>query len=334
MRAIEGPIAQRIQTQIVPAINSVYTAANGWYDKNGNLLSQPLYPFAAPFNSPNPAVNPPNPGVVNNYEGVLPIKPDAASSVAWVTASVSASVIVGPNPKNIDCSNSTSNSVQCTFDLRKSSSPQTLQVTASASKVGIGFRQPPGLLANVSYAGLTLSSASIQNTLVSDGTAQVVYQAVAPAAGGKVTVSIGINAADDSITDANNSATGWFIRNQWYMFTYYAVSGRYAPGGNEKCAGGPASTPCLTMYVDGVPNNNVRALLVFAGRFLTGVNTPLRPMTGDPAIGDPKSYFEGYNLRAATNYLSATPPSSFWWVFDKHSAATSAFNDRTFSIAP
>ncbi|HZV25087.1 MAG TPA: hypothetical protein VFG00_02245, partial [Acidothermaceae bacterium] len=316
MRVIEGPIAQRIQAQIVPAINNVYftDTATGKYWGN----ARPLYPFAAPFNNPTPERDlllppPPNDGSIDNYEGVLPLAPDASSEVGWLTSgSFFPSCAIGGGA-NCGLSVMPSSTTISYSVVGVGSPPPTLTIWAYASAVGTGFRQPPGILANVSDPGYT--SRSIENTLRPDGKAMVVYQGTPPL--GNSTVTLTINAADDPITDWSNATTGWFIRNQWYKFTYYAVSGRYTPGGNQTCTGGPASRPCLTINVDGVPNNNIHALLVFAGRFLTGVNAPGRPS------GQLASYFENANK---------TPPNN--WVFETHSAVTSSFNDRAFAIAP
>ncbi len=320
MRAIEGPIAQRIQTQIAPAINSVYTTANGWTN------TQPLYPFAAPFSSPSPEVDPPNDGSVGNYEGVLPIAQDAATEVTWLSVPP-ISCTISPPGGGVSCGLCTvsSTTVSCTVAGVGPPAP-TLQLTAYASKVGTGFRQPPGILSKVSDPGF--SSRSIENTLQSNGTAMVVYQGVPPL--GVSSLTITINAADDPITSSDQAIapnTSWFIRNQWYKFTYYAVSQGFAPGGAGGCGPNPTLPLCLTINNDAVPNDDKHAVLVFAGRALTTPAERVGAACSTSAAqtrpsGQLTSYFECENATVADS------------VFEKRPAATSAFNDHAFAIAP
>ena len=92
-----------------------------------------------------------------------------------------------------------------------------------------------------------------------------------------------------------NPSGAWFILNQWYKQTYYAVSPGYAPGG--VAVGSPATcstsgTPrCLTVGNLPAPTNNKQVILVLAGRALNGNARP----------SGIANYLEGANLTAAND---------------------------------
>jgi len=141
----------------------------------------------------------------------------------------------------------------------------------------------------------------------------------------------------------------WFLSNQWYRQTYYAISPGFAPGGvppGATCIPAPgtpsccnplptvAPTPsCLTVNnlrpvasASCTPGNpsadpcstvNKQALLILAGRALNGV---LRP-TGNVA-----DYLENANLTAA----NATTP----FVYEHRAGVPTAINDRVVVVSP
>lgn len=119
--------------------------------------------------------------------------------------------------------------------------------------------------------------------------------------------------------DTYDSAS-WFIKQQWYRQTYYAVAPGFLPAGGGSCTAG---TNCLT--VSGLPSsyatpNDKRAILVFAGRALNGSARP------SSTLGD---YLEGENATPADNsfahFASTTTTSG---------GTTSTVNDRVIVIAP
>jgi len=78
---------------------------------------------------------------------------------------------------------------------------------------------------------------------------------------------------DHPLLDPNNAVTGWFVRNQWHRFAFYAVSEGFAPGWNSQCntAGNPA---CLTVNTPSIPAVGRRAVVALAGRSLSGQARP------------------------------------------------------------
>ena len=121
--------------------------------------------------------------------------------------------------------------------------------------------------------------------------------------------------------DANPNGA-WFIANQWYKQTYYAVSPGYAPGGvavgsSAACSPLPATPSCLKVNnLLPAPSNNKGAILVLAGRSLNGSPRP-------PGIAN---YLESANLTAAND---TTP-----FVYEHRAGVPTAINDRVVVVSP
>jgi len=118
-----------------------------------------------------------------------------------------------------------------------------------------------------------------------------------------------------------NPNIAWFLLNQWYRQTYYAVSLGFVPGGvppgnPAACNPLPATPSCLT--VNNLPpsfaqNNDKQAILVFAGRALDG---QIRPSSS------PANYLEGQN---------ATPAD---FIFEHRAGTATTINDRVVVVSP
>jgi len=109
-----------------------------------------------------------------------------------------------------------------------------------------------------------------------------------------------------------NPSIAWFISNQWYRQTYYAVSQNYLPGASP----GPpctAGTTCLTVNNLPTPNNNKQAILVFTGRALGGQTRP---------SGTLANYLEGQN---------STPADL---IFEHRAGTATTINDRVVVVSP
>lgn len=116
-----------------------------------------------------------------------------------------------------------------------------------------------------------------------------------------------------------NPNIAWFIANQWYRQTYYAMALGYAPGviapGNPAGCNPPTVTapPCLT--VNNLPGttNNKQAILIFAGRALDNQSHP---------SGSLSNYLEGQN---------ATPNDL---IFEHRTGVSTTINDRVVVVSP
>jgi hypothetical protein len=327
--AIEAAIAQRMEREISPRLRQVYTAANGWTLSPAVALpaGTSLYPYAAPFSNPEATPDAPNnpdrtvyTGVVGNYIGLIPIAAQMPSSVAWVNpaSGFTLTLLGGSLLTAANCSASTSTLFRCTLVFSLASS-FTLDV--DASNIGTGFRQAPGLQANLQVTGGT---GTVTNSLLSDGSARVRIN-VTPSFPviGTIRIRLPINAADAVINDAT---TAWYFRNDWHKLTLYAVSQGFAPGpgggGGGGGGGGPptppvgacggANPPCLTINDGRYPATTGRAALILAGRALSGQSRP---------SGVLSNYLEGENLSPLDEVL-------------RRGAATSAINDRIVAVDP
>ena len=139
--------------------------------------------------------------------------------------------------------------------------------------------------------------------------------------GNRVTITVPLPAPPSYLpiisgNPAVNPTGAWFILNQWYRQTYYAISPGYAPGGVGACNPPvPTALPCLTVNNLATPTNNKKAILVFAGRSL---NSSTRPSA------NPADYLEGQN---------STPADL---IFEHRSGVPTTINDRVvvLSLSP
>ena len=115
-----------------------------------------------------------------------------------------------------------------------------------------------------------------------------------------------------------NPNIAWFLLNQWYRQTYYAMSPGFAPGGVPSgnpaaCSPLPATPSCLTVNNLPAPKDNKSAILVFAGRALNGSARP---------SGILANYLEGQN---------STPTD---YIYEHRAGTPTAINDRVVVVSP
>jgi hypothetical protein len=118
-----------------------------------------------------------------------------------------------------------------------------------------------------------------------------------------------------------NPNGAWFIANQWYKQTYYAVSPGFAAGGvpvgsPAACSPLPATPSCLKVNNLPAPADNKGAILVLAGRALSG----------SPRPSGIANYLESANLAAAND---TTP-----FVYEHRAGVPTAINDRVVVVSP
>jgi hypothetical protein len=133
------------------------------------------------------------------------------------------------------------------------------------------------------------------------------------------TITFALPAPPGYLSRLSDPSIDWFISNQWYRQTYYAISPGFAPGGVPSgnpadCNPLPGTPPCLTVNNLPAPTNNKQAILVFAGRALDGQT---RPVPGTLA-----NYLEGQN---------ATPADS---IFVHRAGSPTTTNDRVVVVSP
>jgi len=157
-------------------------------------------------------------------------------------------------------------------------------------------------------AGGTLTySGTLQNSDQMNGQATITFSPPAPGYLPRLT--------NPSSTNPN---IVWFLSNQWYRQTYYAMSPGFAPGGvpygnPAACSPLPATPSCLTVNNLPAPKDNKSAILVFFGRAL---GSQARPSA------NPADYLEGQN---------STPADL---IFEHRAGTPTTINDRVVVVSP
>jgi hypothetical protein len=129
-----------------------------------------------------------------------------------------------------------------------------------------------------------------------------------------------------------NPNIAWFLSNQWYSQTFFAVSPDFLPGGGGNCVSNP---PCLTVKNLSAPLSTGQAILILAGRSLNGTARP---------SANPKDYLEGENcnLTPGKDLDVGSSTCTFWAdslkpndnVYEHRAGAPTAINDRVVVVSP
>jgi len=350
MAAVEPVVAARIERDVKPYIQAWSDPVTGWG----------AYPFAAPFAAGGPPANPGRAqaeykGATGQANGLLPITTDP-NWARWQTSSISITQIPGgtgtganvpPDPttiNSIDCSASSASQISCLVDYTGGSVSDRpaikLQATLLNAAVSFptAFKFADASMTDKNGDPLTTDPAfgnwspttptftpTTSNTALADGTGLVVFTGrlqnptnPPSGTGGRVTIKVPVSY--HPITNSTDPKSGWFIANQWYRQTYFAVSPGYVPGGGNSCSPLPSAPPCLT--VNSLPSsyatsNDKQAILVFAGRALNGTPRP---------SGFFANYLENANLSAA----QGTTP----YVYEHRAGIPTSINDRVVVVSP
>jgi hypothetical protein len=321
MPALEAAIAERMQREIAPALQSVYTSSQ----YAGIPGSSPMYPYAAPFGG-GPGTSASFQGVAGTYQGLLPFSQTQGCNPATDARCTTTLLAWSPAPPNPpppayktggygsiqtqSCSWQSSNNVaMCEGEYREDSgnvsgAGMLIEMTATINNVARGLRRIDWTKAQVvarndspdPWEQVTLEPSSPPDTTMNtDGSVTVKFRARLPNIDAKGWVTwaqyrisldravIGDHFLLDPATSGPGAATSWFVRNQWYRLLYYAVAQQNTAGALSAFDCTP-STNCLSFNA----TQNVRALLVLAGRSL-GSPPAARPN------GSLKDYLEYQN---------------------------------------
>lgn len=319
MPALEGAIARRIELQVAPALKSVY-ADPLW----GTSSTTPAFAFAAPFTDPSTATYL---GQVGLYQGLLPFNYHSSScsgdprcesdAVTWSSPSLTTTGGTGYLPSSPSCSVIASaptcegyyygGSLNIVLTNEVADVTKGLRTfTASDHTTTVWYWRWVST-GGGSWQGPTVLTGATSRKLVSSGAAQFIASASLPSVStwGYYHIEESRPAlADHSILSSSSASTGWFVRNEWYRLTYYAISSSHAPGGSLSCIDG---VTCLRVTNLTDPTTQ-QAILALAGRAL-----PLRSQTR-PSSG-------------LTNYLEDGA-----LVFNQ-APISATFNDRFISVS-
>ena len=258
MAAIAGPVADRLQRQVAPAIS-------GWNSLEPLVARQwatPYLPFASTFS--DPATHSYVCGDAGVREGLLPLEFTSSCDTRW-TGSVS--LLSGLI--SMGCSQQASY-LSCQFLNLLGIPPFSARITATGAGVANSFRSA------IASSDLTITgggSASTFSLALSDVTAAAtatIDVAWPPAlAIGLVEVQIPYLANAAVLTD---SRLTWFKNNNWERYTYYSVAPSATANSSAPCA---AAGDAGCIEIRGLPDStgnywNKRLALALVGPALSG----------------------------------------------------------------
>lgn len=279
--AVEPVVAKRIETQIVPVLKTVY-AGSDWSTTTAN----PVYPSAVTFTDPSTSIFL---GALGENRGLLPMFTMATNPthVVWYSGSSSNRPTVSQvggsgSVTSFDCSSAASTTINASCSVTYDGSPR-IEIRASARRVARTMRQLNLAAVPLTWADPVNPSPSVYAAFIPSTAADayVFVQANLPNSPGTtttVTVPIGV-LADHSLTDPNNAATAWFVKNNWHHLVYYAFAPSFEANGSLSCTN---NSTCLTV-TNLTPTGKQRAILIFAGRALGAQARP---------SGNESDYFE------------------------------------------
>jgi len=311
MGPVEASVASRLQSLAKYYIYNPTNPASSttYYGRWG------VFPYPATFANPATSLYL---GDSSRTEGLLPITA-TQSNVQWGTPSISK--IAGTGSITSTSCTFSAMSVSCTINYQ--SGRPVVQVSVTAPNVGMTFAQP--LVASDitvaacggSMSNTTFSPATPALNASPAGSYTVVYSGRTPnpcvfGTWGNLTITIPFPAMS-ALTSSTDPIARWFIVNQWYKQTYYAVSPGYVVGGGNTC--GPSPLPaCLTVNNLSGTTDNKRVLLILAGRSINGTARP-------DATGTLANYLENQNNSVMDRIFETNRQSA-------------TFNDRVIVVAP
>lgn len=321
---VEQVVAARIQRDIVAQYiynsdPSLTDSANQWSDDSSRRDKSRYFdawggfPFASPFANPASSSFA---GQAGTYEGLLPVV--ANLSYIWSSGSVVQTGGSGSVSSTSCTTINSSTNLKC--NITYSSGAPTIRMSGIVDGVGRSFVQLTRL-SDVSTPGGT-SALSLSGSLDGAGAGIVMLDATLRNRAGNTTINITINNGSliaSPLISTTDGFAGWFNRNQWYKQTYYAVSPGYAPGGAGSC--NPAASPyCLSVDNAAAPTNNKRAIIILAGRSLSGASRP---------NGNPLDYLEAKNKDTGDYAFEHASGNT-----TTYQGATVEINDRVIVVAP
>ena len=316
--AIAGPVADRLQRQVLPVLADWHTVefaateaslgvGNGrsWGSAPPAGWNLPYLPFASSWSNPT---TDDYCGNQDAYEGLAPVDPTCYRSPWTGTSTATGGLNVLGGGACIDLNGT---HLRCRYQRLLGLGALTARITAQAANVGRAFRgtiraSEIVISGNGSVTNMTMS---IPNN-TSDATA--VIDVTWPGILGLLqVVTVDVPHLQDAAV-LSDARIAWFLNNQWQRYTYYAVAPGATVSAPTNCAN-PAYTGCLTVTglpASAGPANRKRLLLMLSGRALAGETQP---------SANRNDYFESPN--DATNIAGGA--STF-----ASGTVTATFNDR------
>jgi hypothetical protein len=326
--ALEAAVADRTQREIAPAIRTVFMLDSNNPRRWVSSSSSPVYPYPAPFANPGTSNFQ---GAAGLNQGLLPVN-SAASMVSYASTPADAVETGGLGSIEAFCSWESAGVRYCWGGYGPDSNQGdnvVVQMTATFTNVAMGLRALDMTRIQVRARDDPTGSPWIENVPVS-------YRAEMNdgSTSGKPRGSVTIRAwatlpnlvvegwgwwaiyemridrrviADHALVDPDHSTLGWFVRNQWHRFSYYAAATQSTADGLPSSSG-CSSSNCLRINDPGT--RNIRALLILAGRALPGQSRPSNDLADYVEIqnADGGTLFEQRPVRRVTMAANANAP--------------------------
>ena len=328
MPVIEGAIASRIEREIVPALNSVYTPAT-W----GFSGSNPVLPLAAPFANPGTSnyQGAASTCVLNVCKGLLPFfqtvgctpaadpRCTTSGGLPFFVFSKSGNDVQTAGSGSIQTQSTcswTSTVYTCTGEYLQPSISVTVKINVANVAMGLraldlskvtctavddaGGGDPVKTVACTASVALQ-TDGSATFTVATSALPDIVGSGWGPYANYKISIDRAA-VGDHALLSSTDSTTGWFVRNEWYRLVYYAVAQGHTAGTlPPACATG---TTCLPPITNVAPTGAQRAILILSGRSLNGLSRPSATLADYLESGNATGAFERKTVTApaATSY--------------------------------
>jgi hypothetical protein len=309
--AIEPVVAARIERDVVPYMTAYATAWSA-------------YPFPVTF-SPGPGTSASRAssqyfGASSESAGLLPVA--STLTYSWAAGSPAVAVTSGTAVvSSSSCATSASPAGwQCTvtfaavltgtniLNFTQTLNNPVIRIVATIANAGSVFATKK-TTADVSSLPFLTSQSLSYSPLSNSSTTTVTYTGTLTAscvrlviAGGCANQTVTVTIPDpgfSNLTSASNTTlncsgtncgSGWFIANQWYRQTYYALAPGYRPGGGYSCTAGSNCLSVSNLRSSYAASNDKQAILILAGRSLAARNA------SSSAVSD---YLEGLNAKTA-----------------------------------
>lgn len=349
--AVEPVVEARIRATVIPQMRLNNRVSAPPYRSFSGVGAPPpittgntaygAYPYPVPWDDPTnapyfwaiPLYADYNAGGFNPQtfprEGRLPFAPLPAGRVTWVSQNAApvGAPIAGATGA---CVVSPSYTLDCIF-TNTTAAPVPYIVDAEVRDAGHGFFlplintdivfTPPAAasgLTMINHVGMTqLGRARITIDLNVPPTSTITFSARTPRPNTFLL-------DDPAAPLAFSAPTGWFVRNQWYRFAYYAVTQGGRPGWSALPCG-VAPEPCISVCYPACTPGGEAALVLVGARARTELITTgqIRPDTAR------ESYLDLANNTAVPAYSANPPGRSF-----EHTPSKDRSNDRVIAIAP
>jgi len=309
MNAIEGQVAARIQSTVVPQLVATYvTNASQW----GATATAPKFPFAVTYSAAafTAAASAAYKGAAGVTQGLLPFSANTcaglstsrcdATWVQWTPATISASVSGTLSTNSQNCAASTGSQISCTFDYSRtcnnpaggncSTGSVTATVTAQATNVGLalrtidasgitGFTSTPTLTAALSNSSGTAATTILGSLASTSCTAACTFSffgfcftygsCTTPASPATIVAPITAFADHPLLNPTTANNWYWYTANRWYEVTYYAIASNHVPGGTSSDCS-LVTANCVTVNKYDGTSSSVGVVVALAGRSLNG----------------------------------------------------------------